>query len=123
MNLSKRLREDLLFEIRRGWKAYAVIGFLVAAVIVLYAWRNAWLHADGTPVQATISSIGSPPLSEKYSPGTFEVVAVTTDGMYGRIGVSGQRMVGCQVGDIIPATKIGSSLRLEPRPCRTGPAD
>lgn len=107
----------ILFEIRRGWKAFFVLGGLAVAILSVYVWRDAWIKAEGKPIEAVITSFGADPISEKFTPGRIEVSAVSEDGVVGRLSVPADRLVGCRVGDRIAAEKVGASLRLNPGPC------
>lgn len=106
------------FEVKRGWKTYVALGLILIVVLAFLNAQDAFLRADGESTDATIVTFGTPPLDQKYFPGTITVVAKTRDGRFGTRIVSRNRLADCEIGDRIAATKVGASLRLEPSPCK-----
>lgn len=115
------MTEDLIFNIRQGWSAYAFLIGLFAVVLGLYIWFYIWRDQQnqilGEQTFAIITSFGVADADQKYRPGWIFVTGVSANGTIGQIAVPQEQLTGCGVGDVIAAEQVGASLRLKPAPC------
>lgn len=67
------------------------------------------------PIRATVTFIGPEPDAGPYAPGV-RIVARTEDGRTAELRVPSNQL-SCRVGDRIPATSRGASVRLDQSSC------
>jgi hypothetical protein len=108
----------LLFELKRGWVTYVAMACMLAAIVsmaLLQLWK---ITAHGPKEKAWIVWIG-PAEGNSYGPEIdMLVVAKSGDGLIGQASfLPPPDIRGCKVGDEIEAERIGTHLKLNPKPC------
>jgi hypothetical protein len=120
----RRLRSWLRYEVFGSDTGGIILAFLIAAAVVgliCYAENQRALRKT-TPVIATITAF-APSLSTTR-PSFGGVYARDAAGLVGAASIRPSQIIGCKVGDLIRAERVGSSLVLKPEPCpiARGPA-
>ena len=111
-------RKLIRYYLSREWQAIAVILSLILVVIGFGLVKLNQLSGEFTPVEATITGMGSDSSwSGIYTSAKIVVVATTDEGLIGRTSVEAALVHGCQIGDTVSAAKKDGILRVFPRPC------
>ncbi|WP_209347403.1 hypothetical protein [Pontixanthobacter sp. CEM42] len=104
-------------EVRRGWKAYAVLAALVIAIVAAFQWREQQRAGHWIAVDAKIIGFGTAALAQSYRPNQTLMSFETANGVVGAIHVTNDRVRDCEVGDSVLVEKQGITFRLAQASC------